>query len=94
MVPGDAAETANGKGTESRGAACLIQALGIALLARLLHSTKQAALPHCHEGAVLRQAHSETTIFFSLPLLLQKADLTIWPFSFNIPLIFEKHPVL
>jgi len=44
----------NGKGTESRGGGevSLIQPLGIALLCRLLHSTKQTALPQCHKVAL------------------------------------------
>lgn len=47
---GDAVGSINGKGAESRGGSevFLIQSLGIALLSRLLHSTKKAALPQCH----------------------------------------------
>ena len=51
---GDAVGNVNGKGTESRGGGevCLIQSLGIALLSRLRHSTKKAALPQGHEVAL------------------------------------------
>lgn len=85
VVPGNAAGSANGKGKESRGAAkvCLTQSLGTALLARLLHSTKKAALPQCHEGVVLSKHILELPFFFS-PFLLQKPNLTLWPFSFNV----------
>lgn len=85
VVPGDAAGSANGKGTESGGAAnvCLTQSLGIALLARLLHSIKKAALPQCHEGVLLSK-HILALPFFFSPFLLQKPNLSLWPFSFNV----------
>lgn len=77
---GYAVGNANGKGNRvKKWWRSLIQSLGITLLFRILHSTKQAALPPCHCSPFLA-----STCWNYSSFLLQRPHLAFWPFPFHI----------